>query len=399
MRDDSDEIHRRLEQNLEDILNHFYPGWVSIQRGGHSVALLTPKRKGKHLTSSFTMHLGGQRRGQWFRFSQDVGGGTLALMYYAERGNVPSSKNDWAEAFRIAKEFLGMPTQSTELSEEEKKERDERREKEKRDREERNRQREQERIAAQAERIMTAIEVWNSSIPLAGSHAEQYLISRGIYPVSEWPWDPHDTLRFHPSLEHELDRRAGRMPAFVCLVRDPFGNPTAVWQEYLDRKKPMKADIEMNKLGRGPLNGGAIRIGGEAPRIGVGEGSLTCIGLWELEGYRKPIWATTSTSGLIGFEVPMSVDHVSIYQDGDKGQVNKHNGSIIEPPGARAARTLYERLKATGIGTNMNEMPLLGDGLDLKVTFNAFEKRPSAARTANATDQRGGGADRHGEGA
>lgn len=393
MRDDTNDILRGLEQDVEGVLDKYYPGWITKKVKSQDVALLTPKKKGKHITSSFTMNLSGDRRGQWYRFSEGKGGSTIGLIFYAETGRTPSGKSDWADAFNFARDFLGMQ-RTREESQQDKAARDAQREQDRLKREERDKRLEQERIAAEAVRIMTAIEVWNSSQPLAGSHAEQYLISRGIYPVSEWPWDPHETLRFHPSLDHEMDRRAGRMPAFICLVRDPFGNPTAVWQEYLDRKMPAKADIELPKLGRGPLNGGAIRIGGDAPRIGVGEGSLTCIGLWELEGYRKPIWATTSTSGMVGFEVPLSVDHVSIYHDGDKAQVNKHNLQILDPPGDRAARSLYERLKATGIGTNLNEMPLLGDGLDLKVTFNEYEKRASARRGTNSTRQHPGGADR-----
>lgn len=389
MQDDSDEITRRLEQDLEGVLSKYYPGWITQKVKGQDVALLTPKKSGKRMTSSFTMNLSGDRRGQWYRFSQAVGGGTLALIYYAETGRTPSSKSDWADAFRFAKDFLGIE-QRHQISDEEKRERDERRAREQQEREKRKKEDEERRVAAEAIRIMTAIEVWNSSLLLAGSHAEQYLISRGIYPVSEWPWDPHQTLRFHPSLDHELDRRAGRMPAFVCLVIDPFGNPTAVWQEYLDRNSPAKANIDLPKVGRGPLNGGAIRIGGDAPRIGIAEGSLTSIGLWELEGYRKPIWATTSTSGMIGFEVPLFVEHASIYKDGDKGQVNKHNGAIMPPPGDNAANTLHDRLKATGIGTNINEMALLGDGLDLKGILNEHETRTAQAGRASPTLQRRG---------
>lgn len=377
MQDDSDEIARRLDQDLEAVLSKYYPGWISHKVKGQEVALLTPKKAGKRMTSSFSMNLSGDRRGQWYRFSQAVGGGTLGLIYYAETGRVPSSKSDWAEAFRFAKDFLGME-QRQQISEEERRQRDERREKDQKDREERNRKTEEERLAAEAKKTMTAVEIWNSAQPLAGSHAEAYLVGRGITPVSEWPWDPKEFLRFHPSINHELEWQSGRWPALIGLVVDAFGNPTSLWQVYLDRKEAKKAPLDLPKLGRGPTNGGAIRIGGEGGRIGVAEGMETAIATWDLEMFRKPVWSLMSTSGMVGFEVPLFVDHVSIYKDGDKAQINKHNGAIMDPPGDHAANTLHERLQATGIGSNINEMALLGDGLDLKQVLNRYETRKKA---------------------
>lgn len=373
MSDDSDEIVRRLEQDLEGVLSKYYPGWITRKVKGKDVALLTPKRKGKIMTSSFTMNLQGDRRGQWYRFSAAVGGGTLGLIYYAETGRIPSSKTDWAEAFRFARDYLGME-QQRQISDEERLEHVQRREKDRQDREDRNRKAEEDRIAAEVKKTMTAVEIWNGARPLAGSHAEAYLIGRGIAPVAEWPWNPNEVLRFHPSINHELEWQSGRWPALIGLVVDAFGNPTALWQVYLDRKEPKKAPLDLPKLGRGPTNGGAIRIGGEAGRIGVAEGMETAIATWDLEMFRKPVWSLMSTSGMVGFEVPLFVDHVSIYKDGDKGQVNKHNGAIMLPPGDHAANTLHSRLTATGIGSNINEMALLGDGLDLKQVFNRYEK-------------------------
>lgn len=389
MRDDSDEIHQRLDQDLEAILTRYYPGWVTVKRKGQAVALLTPKQVGKRITSSFTMNLSGDRRGQWYRFSAGFGGGILALMYYSETGKEPTSKSDWAEAYKIAKDFLGISSQADRISEEQRKEREDRRAKDKQDREDRQREAEEQRLAAEAERTMTAVEIWQNAVALAGSHAEAYLVARGIAPVGEWPWDPKDVLRFHPSINHELERRSGRWPALVGLVVDAFGNPTSIWQVYLDRQEAKKAPLEMAKLGRGPTNGGAVRIGGEADRIGVAEGMETAIATWDLEMFRKPVWSLLSTSGMVGFEVPLFVDHVSIYQDGDRAQVNKHNGLIMEPPGERAARTLHERLKATGIGSCINEMAILGDGLDLKATFNEHQKRSASAGTAHSTRKYG----------
>src|SRR3546814_9798555 len=96
------------------------------------------KGKNKRPTSSFTVNLSGDRRGQWYRFSQACGGGALSLLYYGKHGGVPSSKEDWAETYKLAREFLGI-TQQREESVEDLQARDARRAQEQSDREERDR--------------------------------------------------------------------------------------------------------------------------------------------------------------------------------------------------------------------------------------------------------------------
>lgn len=376
MRDDADEINDRLVGDIEAVLNRFYPGWI-VNPSDKRKGLLSPRIKGKSKkpTSSFTINLTGQRAGTWYRFSQDVGGGMVALVFYAERGSVPSSKQDWADAFRIAREFLGIPTHGArQISDEEKRRIEENRERERKEREEKRA--EQERLAseARARKTQTAVEIWQNAVPLKGSHAEAYLVSRGISPVAEWPWDPADVLRFHPSINYEPNWREGMWPALIGLVVDAFGDPTSVWQVYLDRKEARKAPLEMNKIGRGPTDGGAIRIGGLAARVGIAEGMETALGVWDLEFYRMPVWSTMSTSGMRSFDFPMEVESISIFQDGDKGLVHKQTGKIMQPPGLAAALALQHRAKEAGIKSNLNEMPILGDGLDLKGVFNEREK-------------------------
>jgi hypothetical protein len=383
MRDDATELAQGLERDLEKILDRYWSGWMKVG----PKALLTPKIKPKQKkpTSSFTVNLNGTKRGQWYRFSQSVGGGAIALLYYGEHGNVPDSKSEWSEAFKLAREFLGIREQRT-YSQEQQDERDRRREQEQRDRDERRRKDEEEQARKDAERTYSAQEVWVACKPLAGTHGEAYLVGRGIPPVSEWPWDCSDTIRFHPNLDFEHDRRV-RLPAVVGAVRDAFGDVIAVWQIYLKRDEPVKADLHPSpKIGRGPAAGGAIRIGGDGERIGASEGMETALALWVLEGFRKPIWSMMSTSGMVGFEPPMFVKHVSIYPDGDKGQINQHNGKVMEPPGIKAARTLFGRMKDAGIGANINEMTDLGDGLDLLQTRNKHE-RPAQKKSGRQPDQ------------
>jgi hypothetical protein len=373
-RDDSAELAKRLEDDMEAVLNRYWPNWIRVRVKSQDVALLTPriKEKQKRPTSSFTLNLSGDRRGQWYRFSQGVGGGMLALLYYGKFGQVPNSKGDWGDAYKLAREFLGI-VQEREATEQEKADREARQAQEQRDREARDRRDAAEKARKDAARTYSAQEVWNEAKALRGSQGEAYLVGRGIPPIENWPWDCSDTIRFHPALDYELDRSVGRLPAVVAAVLDPFGKLVAVWQIFLDPHKPIKAKVDNPKVGRGPAAGGAVRIGGDAERVGGCEGLETGVAIWALEGFRMPIWPMLSTSGMMAFEPPMFLKRLSIFHDGDKGIIQR--GKILKPPGQNAADTLRERMAAVGVGTNMNEMPILGDGLDLLQTRNEIERR------------------------
>jgi hypothetical protein len=374
MRNDAEDIADALERDLESVLNKYWSGYLVVGNKALLTPKINPKSKTKKPTSSFMVDVKGSKRGSWYRFSQGVGGGPTALLFYGERGRVPNSKEDWAEAFQLGREFTGMrPARQSNPAEDRAAE--ERRRLEQERREERRLQDERDQAEKDAKRTLSATQVWDECVGLEGTLGEKYLIERGIPAIAEWPWQCHDTLRFHPALGYELDWRAGKFPALVGCVRDAFGDVVAVWQVYLDKKLPKKADLENAKVGRGPAAGGAVRIGGNAERIGTAEGMETAIALWVLEGFRKPIWATLSTSGMVSFEPPRKVKHVSIYPDGDSGLVDKNSGNIMEPPGMKAAKKLRSRMKDMDLGCNINEMTMLGDGLDLLNTRNDNEKR------------------------
>lgn len=240
--------------------------------------------------------------------------------------------------------------------------------------EKRQAQLEQDREEQRAQRTQDAQEVWKSTVPLVGTQGEAYLVARGIAPISEWPWSPDDTIRFHPGLDHEKYQRDGVWPAVVCKVVDAFGDATAVWQIYLDRKKPAKAPLEYNKLGRGPAAGGAIRIGGDAPDIEISEGTETALAAWELHNYRRPSWSLMSSGMMTVWEAPSFVTRARTNPDGDRGKLTK-DGKLLEPAGMMAAMTLHERLVATGITNPINATSRHGDSLDLLVARKLHENR------------------------
>lgn len=379
-RDDAKELADRINEDVEEVLSKHWSGWITSTERGKRIALVTPrvKDKSKKPTSSFKVHLDGADRGKWYRFSAGVGGYGLQLLHYSVHGRLAESKNDWAETYKLAREHLGV-VQEREVSDEDRDERERRRQQENADREERNKAAAVESEKKRVARVLSAQDVWADCIALKGSHGDAYLQARGLPPVSEWPWDPHEAIRFHPALEYELDRKVGRLPAIVARVQDAFDDTIAVWQIYLDPKLPQKAAVENAKVGRGPATGGAVRIGGVGPKIGAGEGLETCLAAWVLEGFRYPVWSCLSTSGVMGFEPPSIVERLCLFPDGDSGVLVKNSDAILDPPGLKAARELRSRMNPAGVHTTIQDMCLLGDSLDLLITKREHEKRIQSA--------------------
>lgn len=224
--------------------------------------------------------------------------------------------------------------------------------------EERRRAQESEEEMDEAQRIALAHQIWHACIPIAGTIGEKYLTGRGIpAPPCGWP----AVIRFHKALRHPTGRA---FPAVVARVEDAGGNLTAIWRIYLDQSGG-KAGVDGVKLGLGAAAGGAVRIGGMGAKIGVAEGVETALAAWTLERYRYPVWSVLSTSGMKRFEVPLTVERVIIWPDGDFPK-STPDGGIADPPGIRAARDLERRCKTLEVAVTVNEPPRCGtDYLDV----------------------------------
>jgi len=233
--------------------------------------------------------------------------------------------------------------------------------KQRREAEARQRQRKAEQDAHEEDTKEAALAIWMASKPLRGTIAEKYLQSRGLG-MDAYP----DVLRFHPSLSYPNGKR---YPALICRGDDVVGELTAIWRIYL-RDDGRKADVPNCKLGLGPAGGGAVRIGGLGPKIGIAEGVESALSFWLMIDRKYPVWAALSTSGMIGFEVPLGVDHVQIAPDGDapiKRLGDEYVPSV--PAGRKAALTLRSRLLEEGTscsiavepppGKDMNDLWLL----------------------------------------
>ena len=192
------------------------------------------------------------------------------------------------------------------------------------------------------------------SQPLAGTLGEKYLHLFGLpTPPMGWP----DCLLFHPALNYP---GKGKMPALVARVDDVSGQMTGIWREFI-RADGRKADVEFQKLGLGPVAGGAVRLGGIGERIGCAEGVRTALGAWALIGFKYPIWSCLSTAGLIGFEVPLGVERMVIYPDADK-PIKKQGHEFVAavPAGRKAATAMRERLLKEGVSVVIAAEPAVG---------------------------------------
>jgi hypothetical protein len=194
---------------------------------------------------------------------------------------------------------------------------------------------EAERRAAQAKRL------WQKSVPVGGTVAENYLRNvRGI--TCSLP----RSLRFHPECWHGPTAR--RHAAIVAAVQGT--SLAAVHRTYLRPNGSAKAGLEGgDKLMLGSTTGGAVRLSEGYSRLVVAEGiesalSLLC-GL--LDG-PATVWAALSTAGIRGLRLPAQPAHLTIATDGDA-------------PGREAAHALAYRAHAMGWTVGLLDP---GDGAD-----------------------------------
>ena len=211
------------------------------------------------------------------------------------------------------------------------------------------RRREAQEAAHQDDTREAALAIWEASTAITGTLAQTYLISRGI------PAFDTDVLRFHPALPYP--GKTKRYPALICRVDSVDASLCAVWRIYL-RDDGRKADVPAAKMGLGPAGGGAVRLGGIGPKVAVAEGLESALGFWFLTGRKYPVFASLSTSGMTGIELPLGVDHCVIVPDGD-APIRKKDGDFVPsiPAGRKAAQSLRSRLLAEGISVTIAAEP------------------------------------------
>lgn len=150
-------------------------------------------------------------------------------------------------------------------------------------------------------RKKSAADIWERSVPLAGTLAETYLASRGL------SYDG-DALRFFPG---------GR--AMVALITDAVsGEPQGLHRTFLDRDGNR---TEKKMLGQAA--GGVVRLSDDCEvtaGLGIAEGIETALAV-----PFRPVWACLSAGQLAAFPVLAGIEALTIFADQDATGINAAN--------------------------------------------------------------------------
>ncbi len=177
--------------------------------------------------------------------------------------------------------------------------------------------------------------LWRRCRAIDGTHAEAYLIARGIRRCRLHA-SVFAALRFHPALLHRDDGGGRRLPALVAAVTAVDQAVCGVLRTWLDPTQPAKANLARPRKALGRVHGRAVRFG--APADGtllVGEGIETVLSI--VTAIPDTVAAAALSAGSLGaFTPPAGVTRLVIARDND-------------PEGERAAERLVRRCARAGV--------------------------------------------------
>ena len=182
------------------------------------------------------------------------------------------------------------------------------------------------------DRTEAARRLWRRCRAIDGTHAEAYLIARGIQRCR------FAALRFHPELIHRDDGGGmRRLPALVAAVTGIDQAVCGVLRTWLDPTKPNKASVICPRKALGRVHGFAVRFGDPgAGTLLVGEGIETVLSI--VTAIPDAVAAAALSAGSLGaFAPPAGATRLVIARDND-------------PEGERAAERLVRRCARTSVG-------------------------------------------------
>ena len=157
--------------------------------------------------------------------------------------------------------------------------------------------------------------LWRRCRAVGGTHAETYLLARGLARCR------FAALRFHPALRYREGGSVQRFPALVAAVTRYDGRILGIQRTWLDPVAPAKADVASPRKALGRIHGLAVRFGrigdpsADAPLL-VGEGIETVLSLVAaVPGIRAA--AALSAGSLGAFAPPPDVGRIVIARDND----------------------------------------------------------------------------------
>ena len=182
-----------------------------------------------------------------------------------------------------------------------------------------------------AEKIATAMALWNAASSLLGSMGERYLAdTRGI-DVSKLPNSIHEALRFHPRCPFGSDT----VPCILALMRDPLTDmPVGIHRIGLKTHNGRADKLERKALGAM----GVVKLWSADGTLTVGEGIETVLAAATRLPHEAPLipaWSAVSSGGLAKLPLIPGVRSLTILIDND-----------VE--GLTAAAKLEQRWRAAG---------------------------------------------------
>ena len=173
--------------------------------------------------------------------------------------------------------------------------------------------------------------LWRRCRGIAGTHAERYLLARGLARCR------FAALRFHPELRYRDGGSVIRLPALVAAVTGGDGAVTGVQRTWLDPHSPAKAKVKRPRKALGRIYGHAVRFGSPGATLLVGEGIETVLSL--VTAIPRITAAAALSAGSLGaFAPPPGVARLVIARDNDA-------------EGDQAARRLARRCARSGVDT------------------------------------------------
>ena len=171
--------------------------------------------------------------------------------------------------------------------------------------------------------------LWRRCRAIGGTHAERYLLARGLARCR------FAALRFHPALRYREGASVIRLPALVAAVTGDDGAVAGVQRTWLDPRSPAKARVAAPRKALGRIHGHAVRFGSPGGTLLVGEGIETVLSL--VAAFPETVAAAALSAGSLGaFAPPPGVARLLVARDNDA-------------EGERAAGRLARRCARAGL--------------------------------------------------
>ena len=159
-------------------------------------------------------------------------------------------------------------------------------------------------------RTAAAQRLWDEARSIPGTPAAAYLASRGLAPTSA-------ELRYHWRTPYGPSPLTTYRPALIAAVRDDSGLLLAVHRTFIDPSGRRLAALIPPRCGLGRFGRGAVRLGGNAPRLGLAEGIETALSASALFGI--PCWATLGAERFGRVALFAGVRKLLLFLDHDPG--------------------------------------------------------------------------------